>query len=484
LNAILVYNPRNQRYYEPNSYKIDPYRIPSLVYPTIRYDGGLFVLLHCNKNPAISEPYPPETRVLNINPSSGESLAGTVIDMLLDPTTSPQYFIIFNDGTTRAFVASDMPSLIPKPTTVSSDSTHLLPFFLQPGCKITYEHKGQYHKGFLGHSQDGTFCFSFKSHINKKSEDWGVPLPNLTSALQDLCLDGILIPGHQSSSFQRPHLPQAASVSHVSAIHLKCKCPRSLLTSLHPTHPDRNTWMASFHEEKSDIESQGTYVKINLAQYCTLCAKGAPKAIPTMCVLSIKKDEMLNPLHAKSRIVVLRNHEDRIWAKSDKYAPVLCSNTMQLIVSLAVEHCRTLKQEDFKNTFCQGILPNGKITTVKPPVGDPDADKDKYWLLKKTFYGLRRSPHHRYNKIMTVLNSLCPKNNAPDPCLFTDSIVDPNNPAADIPTAPLTLGIDVNDFVYFLEDPEVGRQSEKLLSSIVTVNFMGNVDWFLLGTHF
>ncbi len=23
-NAILVYNPRNQRYYEPNSYKIDP----------------------------------------------------------------------------------------------------------------------------------------------------------------------------------------------------------------------------------------------------------------------------------------------------------------------------------------------------------------------------------------------------------------------------------------------------------------------------
>ena len=39
-NAILVSNPRNQRYYEPDSYKINPYRLPSLVYPTIRYDGG------------------------------------------------------------------------------------------------------------------------------------------------------------------------------------------------------------------------------------------------------------------------------------------------------------------------------------------------------------------------------------------------------------------------------------------------------------
>jgi hypothetical protein len=55
-NAILVYNPRNQKYYEPDSYKLDPYRVPSSVYPTIKYDGGLFVSLHRDDNPAISEP--------------------------------------------------------------------------------------------------------------------------------------------------------------------------------------------------------------------------------------------------------------------------------------------------------------------------------------------------------------------------------------------------------------------------------------------
>ena len=30
---------------------------------------------------------------------------------------------------------------------------------------------GQLHKGFLGQSPSGKFCFSFKSHINKKSKD-------------------------------------------------------------------------------------------------------------------------------------------------------------------------------------------------------------------------------------------------------------------------------------------------------------------------
>ena len=482
-NAILVYNPRNQRYYEPDSYKLDPYRVPSSVYPTIKYDGGLFVSLHRDDNPVISEPYPPGTRVLDTKSPSGPTLAGTVMDIPFDSTTSPQYLIIFDDGTSRAVPASDMPSLIPKPPPVSSDSTHLLPPFLQPGCKITYEHEGTLHKGFLGKSTDGVFRFSYKSHINKKLEDWGVPLPNLTSTWQDLCVEGTLIPGHQSSSFLRPPPPRDGSASHVSAVNLKRECPRSLLSGLHPSHPDRETWLASFREEKSGIESQDTYVKIGLPEYRALRAKGVPRAIPTMCVLSIKKDEMLNPLRAKSRIVVLGNHEDRVWSKPEKYAPVLRPDTMRLLVSMAVERRRTLKQGDCKNAFCQGILPDDEITVVKPPIGDPDATKDEYWLLKKTLYGLRRSPRHWYNKIKAVLHSIGLRQNASDPCMFTGSIIDPSNPAADIPTAPLTIGLYVDDFIYFSEDPTVERRFEELLSSLVTVDFMGTVDWFL-GTHF
>jgi hypothetical protein len=188
----------------PTATKFDPYRIPSSVNPTIKYDGGRFVSLNHDNNPAISKPYTPGTRVLDINSSSGQTLAGTVMDIPLDPVSSPQYLIMFDNGTTRAIPATGMPSLIPKPAVTLSDTSHLLPPFLQLGSKITYKRDGQYHKGFLSQSPDGAFRFSYKSHINKKTKDWGTPLPNLTSTWQDLCIEGILIPGHQSSSFQQP----------------------------------------------------------------------------------------------------------------------------------------------------------------------------------------------------------------------------------------------------------------------------------------
>jgi hypothetical protein len=108
--------------------------------------------------------------------------------------------------------------------------------------------------------------------------------------------------------------------------------------------------------------------------------KGAPRAIPTMCVLTIKPDEMLRPHRAKARIVVLGNHEDCIWTKSEKYAPVLRPDTLRLLTSMAIERWRTLKQGDCKNAFCQGILPPDEITIVKPPIGDPDAKEGEYWF--------------------------------------------------------------------------------------------------------
>ena len=486
-NAILVYNPRNQRYYEPDSYKIDAYRLPSSVYPTIIYDGGLFVSLHRGDVPAISEPYPPGTRVEEPSSSNDSiSRSGTVVDIPMDPNLTPQYLVQFDDGTTKSFPASKMASLIPPPRPSSSDSSHLLPPFLRLNSKITFEHEGQYHKGFLSKTPDGPYCFIYKSHINKKHPDWSVPLPNLTTNWQDLCMDGILIPGHSSGSFLRD--PSSASrdpssASLVSAASLLRECPRSLLSALAPTHPDRDTWLASFREEKDGIKSQDTYDVLTLEQYRAYRAKGAPRAIPTMCVLTIKPDEMLRPHRAKSRIVVLGNHEDRIWTKSEKYAPVLRPDTLRLIVSMAIQKRRTLKQGDCKNAFCQGILPPDEITIVKPPIGDPDAKNDEFWLLKRTLYGLRRSPKHWYDKIRKILTSLGLQQNAYDPCLFSGHVIDPSDPTGSPTSSPLTLGLYVDDFVYFSDDPAVEATFERLLKQYSTVDFMGTVEWFL-GTHF
>ncbi len=206
-----------------------------------------------------------------------------------------------------------------------------------------------------------------------------------------------------------------------------------------------------------------TYDTITLAQYRALHEKGALGAIPTMCVLTIKPDEMINLHRAKSCIVVLENHEERIWSKSDKYTPVLRPDTMHLIVSMAVEQQRTLQQGNCKNAFCQGILPPNEITIVKPPFGDPDAKKDEYWLLKWTLYGLCRSPRHWYVKIKSILEKLGLHQNAYNPCLFSGHVVDPSDPANTPSSATLTLGLYVDDSVYFSADSAIEAKFQCLL---------------------
>ena len=108
-----------------------------------------------------------------------------------------------------------------------------------------------------------------------------------------------------------------------------------------------------------------------------------------MCVLTIKKDNNLLPLRAKSRIVVLGNLKERLWSKTDRFAPVLRQDSLHFLTSLAVEKRRALRQGDCKNAFCHGILPPEETMIVRPPSGDPDADPQEYWLLLKTLYGLR-----------------------------------------------------------------------------------------------
>jgi hypothetical protein len=100
---------------------------------------------------------------------------------------SAMYLILFDNGTSASIPLADMASLIPSPpvlgdalSTLSTDNnSSLLPPLLQIGSPITYEHVGEYHKGFLMRNTSGTYCFTFKTHFKKKSEDWGVDIPNL-----------------------------------------------------------------------------------------------------------------------------------------------------------------------------------------------------------------------------------------------------------------------------------------------------------------
>eukprot|EP00957_Ditylum_brightwellii_P084673 6438569-Ditylum_brightwellii.AAC.1 len=68
-------------------------------------------------------------------------------------------------------------------------------------------------------------------------------------------------------------------------------------------------------EELNGLIKLGTFYEISLAEYRQLRDRGAPKALPSMCVLNIKHGEHGNSVQAKSRIVVLGNMEARLWEK-------------------------------------------------------------------------------------------------------------------------------------------------------------------------
>jgi hypothetical protein len=150
---------------------------------------------------------------------------------------------------------------------------------------------------------------------------------------------------------------------------------------------------------------------------------------------------------------------------------------------LAVQHRCGLKQDDCKNAFCQGVFPPEEITIVPPPLGDPDTPKHKYWLLQKTLYGFRCSPHHWYKKIDSILRSIGLTPKPYDPCFYTGFVHDLHDPSAVRSMVLLSLGLYVDDFVYFSEDPAVEALFERLLRERVKVDFMGLVEWFL-GVHF
>ena len=192
-----------------------------------------------------------------------------------------------------------------------------------------------------------------------------------------------------------------------------------------------------------------TFTEISEVEYQRLLKTYGDEAaaIPTMNIFTVKKDKENNPVRAKSRIVVLGNHEKRIWSREDRYAPVLSAASSRLLTSMAVQEGRYLKQGDYKNAFYQPELPEDELCIVKPPMGCPISKKGVYWKLNKMLYGLARSTHHWYVKMSEILKEMGFEAMGQDQCVFKANPI-PGKP-------PIYLGLYVDDFVYYSTSDEV-----------------------------
>jgi hypothetical protein len=471
--------PHTKQLYVSSDYKLDEGRSTPNTF-NLKYDGGIFLGLynHESKNSTI-EPYPEGTSVsFPVSSFSGNDpvyMRGTVSSvplpsndsqLPLSDQTAPPYTIRLVDGSTHTvspdFLETIISHHVPTSTKIS------FPTWLGNLQKVMYLHNGTYLKGHMAWDLDN-LVWRFSQRRRNGVEIFGADLPNFCQDFQKYLDDGILIPGwHGGSNFTPIGITR-----HLSADTLSCfLAPGSLSRAFYSRNPDRHIWMESYKEEYDGLSNNETFDLISEEEYKHLCETRGVKAIPSMCIFTIKKTNGI-PTRVKSRIVVLGNHDHRQWSKADCFSPVVSIPMIRLFSALAVHNKRTLKQGDCKFAFIQATLPEDELTIIKPPIGCPFSGPRTYWKLRKSLYGLQRASRHWYNKFCSVLESpelgLKPTKN--DPCIFHGTLF-PGKP-------PLYLAIYVDDFLYFSLDDEVERYFETALSQKIKVEFLGDAEWYL-----
>jgi len=234
---------------------------------------------------------------------------------------------------------------------------------------------------------------------------------------------------------------------------------------------DKAIWDSAYDEKYDGLNDLPTWEVLTESQFCSL-SKGV-KALPLMAIATIKCDANNHPKRAKYRIVVLGNLDYHNWSKESTAAPVMSQLELCLLTSLATYHRHVLKNCDVKQAFVQSSLPDDELYFyfVKPPVGCHRSPPGTIWKLTRSLYGLRHAPKLCFEKLCSHLKSMGLKNSDTSPCLFVGNLLEGG--------PPIYGGIYVDDIIYFSPCDKVERHFEELLSTIGSVDFMGQVTHFL-----
>ena len=227
-----------------------------------------------NRDDLVLELFPPGTRVtlsINDTPARGTvrnipMVGSPLIQSAASPpsTAAPtlNYVISLDNGTTTECSFEDLIA-VGRDSNALTDSAPptanpfaTLPQIFQRNSKVTFDHNGAFHKGFLQHSNKHIFQFQVRRNIRSTKVDWSVPLSNFKQHWTTLVGDDILFPVHTTvSSFLKSATANTApSANFVSANNFLSPCPRSLSKALHPLNPDRQVWLDSYREEKGGLE--------------------------------------------------------------------------------------------------------------------------------------------------------------------------------------------------------------------------------------
>ena len=465
-NGMIFYNPTLDSFCTSADYRLDPHASIAENFPSVLYDGGLSTSVLSSRDKSPSKFGIGDAVYVRLE-DEGDVVTGVVET---PPTAISKFYTVkIEDGTLvhvkdeHVFFEEASPAGTP-----SMSLGFFTPEWMKQDCQVTLLHEDKYKRGYLNLDAENDWEFVTRNKEGKTIES--VHLLDLPYSWKYRLQENSLSLGWQEHVARRC----CGIGRHVSAANLvQPMAPTNLVKGLAPHHPDSKVWKGAYEEEYDGLSGLDTFAEINEEEYQKLLKEHGEKckAIPTMNIFTVKKDKLGKPVRAKSRIVVLGNLERRVWEKADRYAPVLTSTSSRLLISMAVQDGRIMKQGDCKNAFCQPTLPDDEITIVRPPKGCPKSKPGTYWRLKKTLYGLARSPRHWFDNFTGVLRDLGFESMPHDPCVFKCTPI-PGEP-------PIFLGCYVDDFIFYSRSDRVEEWFEEMLTSKLRVDFMGAVSWFL-----
>ena len=164
-----------------------------------------------------------------------------------DEQTSPSYVILLDNFITVERSYDDLIKDTQDDTSTPKSPRNAaalegIPHFLCHDSRVTMDHKGAFHKGYINYSPETGFKFIVRRNVISIKIDFSVTLPDFKQHWTTLIGDDRLFPGHSTViSFLKLATSDknAPSLNYISAKQLISPCLPSLCKALDSSNPDR-----------------------------------------------------------------------------------------------------------------------------------------------------------------------------------------------------------------------------------------------------
>jgi deoxyuridine 5'-triphosphate nucleotidohydrolase len=480
-NGLLFYHPPSKQVITcGNGYRFDTFS-PAGPQFEERFDGNFVFSTQDTNSQVHQQPtHEQNTTVYIKDPNQPNKYnKAKILSIPVNENLDPYIVQLMESGDIQTIHTEDIndhdPSVDPEATSTNTPFPHLP--WIQHKAKVTL-----FLNDRMPTPKQGRLLFQNNAWVFNVGRKLGtnfIELPNFETIIESMIQNKKIFQGWKTKSFVLNARYTRATSNLVANI---ITCRKVSAKDLHrmeaPTllnhyklHPeDKATWDAAYKSEYDGLQNIDTWQTITEQEYEDM--KHLYKGImPTMAISTIKYDGQGNPIRAKYRIVALGNLDPHAWTKQDCFAPVMSQLELRLLTALAVRKKCIPKTGDVTQAFCQSYLPDTEHYVCRPPPGCPLTPKGLYWRLKKTLYGLKRSPRHFYDLAKSILIKIGLKVHPSSPCLFHGVLI-PGEP-------PIYLGLYVDDFFYFSESREVEKKFEKDFGTEIQTDFNGQVGYFL-----